>query len=172
MWDLSSATKGWTRILCIARQILSHWTTREVSSAFKNNFSPKYCFTCISQILMFLFSVYHFFHCFLWFVFRIMWFSFQIFGRFSRYLYIIDFYFNFIVIREIFWAIFILLHLLRLDLWPRLRPILIISHVHLKRKCILLSWAGSLVAQLVKNLPAMQETLVWSLGREVPLETG
>ena len=30
-------------------------------------------------------------------------------------------------------------------------------------------WA-SLVAQLVKNLPAMQETLVQNLGREVPLE--
>ena len=28
----------------------------------------------------------------------------------------------------------------------------------------------SLVAQLVKNPPAMQETLVQSLGREVPLE--
>ena len=33
------------------------------------------------------------------------------------------------------------------------------------------SWA-SLVAQLVKNLPAMQETLVQFLGREVPLEKG
>ena len=31
------------------------------------------------------------------------------------------------------------------------------------------SWA-SLVAQLVKNLPAMQETLVRSLGQEDPLE--
>ena len=31
------------------------------------------------------------------------------------------------------------------------------------------SWA-SLVAQLVKNLPAMRETWVWSLGREDPLE--
>ena len=31
------------------------------------------------------------------------------------------------------------------------------------------SWA-SLVAQLVKNLPAMQETWVWSLGGEDPLE--
>ena len=31
------------------------------------------------------------------------------------------------------------------------------------------SWA-SLVAQLVKNLPAMQETSVWSLGWEDPLE--
>ena len=29
---------------------------------------------------------------------------------------------------------------------------------------------ASLVAQLVKNLPAMQETLVWSLGQENPLE--
>ena len=31
------------------------------------------------------------------------------------------------------------------------------------------TWA-SLVAQMVKNLPAMQETLVWSLGWEDPLE--
>ena len=31
-----------------------------------------------------------------------------------------------------------------------------------------LPWA-SLVAQMVKNLPAMQETWVWSLGREDPL---
>ena len=33
------------------------------------------------------------------------------------------------------------------------------------------SWA-SLVAQLVKNLPAMWETWVWSLGQEDPLEKG
>ena len=33
------------------------------------------------------------------------------------------------------------------------------------------SWA-SLVAQLVKNLPAMQETWVWSLGWKDPLEKG
>jgi len=32
--------------------------------------------------------------------------------------------------------------------------------------------AVSLVAQLVKNLPAMQETLVQSLGQEDPLEKG
>ena len=31
---------------------------------------------------------------------------------------------------------------------------------------------ASLVAQLVKNLPAMQETPVQFLGREVPLEKG
>ena len=33
------------------------------------------------------------------------------------------------------------------------------------------SWA-SLVAQTVKNLPAMQETWIWSLGWEDPLEEG
>ena len=33
------------------------------------------------------------------------------------------------------------------------------------------SWA-SLVAQMVKNLPAMRETWVWSLGWEDPLEEG
>ena len=39
----------------------------------------------------------------------------------------------------------------------------------------LTSWSlgySSLIAQLVKNLPAMQETLVWFLGREDPLEKG
>ena len=34
------------------------------------------------------------------------------------------------------------------------------------------SWKASLVAQLVKNLPAMQETPVWFLGREDLLEKG
>ena len=29
-WDLSSLTKGWTHVPCIARQILHHWTTRGV----------------------------------------------------------------------------------------------------------------------------------------------
>ena len=36
----------------------------------------------------------------------------------------------------------------------------------------LLSLGASLVARLVKNLPAMQETRVWSLGQEDPLEKG
>ena len=40
-----------------------------------------------------------------------------------------------------------------------------------KLKIELLSWA-SLVTQLVKNLPAMQETLVQFLGQEDPLEKG
>ena len=31
-------------------------------------------------------------------------------------------------------------------------------------------WRASLIAQSVKNLPAMQETGVWFLGREDPLE--
>ena len=31
---------------------------------------------------------------------------------------------------------------------------------------------ASLVAQMVKNLPAMQENQVWSLGQEDPLEKG
>ena len=30
MWDLSSLTRDRTRIPCIGRQILNHWTTREV----------------------------------------------------------------------------------------------------------------------------------------------
>ena len=29
MWDLSSRTRGQTRVPCIGRQILNHWTTRE-----------------------------------------------------------------------------------------------------------------------------------------------
>ena len=36
----------------------------------------------------------------------------------------------------------------------------------------LCSSSVSLVAQIVKNLPAMQETQFWSLGREDPLENG
>ena len=34
------------------------------------------------------------------------------------------------------------------------------------------AWKGSMIAQLVKNLPAMQETLVQFLGQEDPLEKG
>ena len=33
-------------------------------------------------------------------------------------------------------------------------------------------WQASLVAQMVKNLPAVQETWVQSLGQEDPLEKG
>ena len=38
--------------------------------------------------------------------------------------------------------------------------------------CLLLHPRASLVAQAVKNLPAMQETWVQSLGQEDPLEEG
>ena len=37
---------------------------------------------------------------------------------------------------------------------------------------IILNYRASLVSQLIKNLRAMQETLVRFLGREDPLETG
>ena len=30
MWDLSFPTRYWTHIFCIAKQILNHWTAREV----------------------------------------------------------------------------------------------------------------------------------------------
>ena len=42
-------------------------------------------------------------------------------------------------------------------------------HYHLKPIVYLLSWA-SLVAQMVKNLPALWETGVWSLDLEDPLQ--
>ena len=37
---------------------------------------------------------------------------------------------------------------------------------------LLLTYQAFLVAQMVKSLPAMQETQVWSLGQEDPLEKG
>ena len=45
--------------------------------------------------------------------------------------------------------------------------------VFLNTSCLSLKATGAfLIAQLIKNLPAMQETRVWSLGREAPLEKG
>ena len=41
-----------------------------------------------------------------------------------------------------------------------------------KGKSLCLDGGVSLVAQMVKNPPAMQETWVWSLGWEDPLEKG
>ena len=37
---------------------------------------------------------------------------------------------------------------------------------------IMVQYGKNLVAQMVKNLPAMQETQIQSLGREDPLEKG
>ena len=54
--------------------------------------------------------------------------------------------------------------------WMNLEPI-IQSEVSQKQKNNYRIWA-SLVAQLVKNLPAMRETWVPSLGWEDPLEKG
>ena len=34
MWDLSSLTRDQTRVPCIVRRILYHWTTREVPQPF------------------------------------------------------------------------------------------------------------------------------------------
>ena len=45
----------------------------------------------------------------------------------------------------------------------KIREVLIYGNRHVK---------ASIVAQMVKNPPAMQETGVWSLGREDPLEEG
>ena len=42
MWDLSSPTRDWTRVCCIGRWTLNHWTTREVlfcSSFLKSHYS-------------------------------------------------------------------------------------------------------------------------------------
>ena len=46
------------------------------------------------------------------------------------------------------------------------------SWTRLRTSLLLLSFRAFLVAQTVKNLPAMQEAWVLSLGREVPLEEG
>ena len=49
-----------------------------------------------------------------------------------------------------------------------------LGHPHKKSKDILVKFRGvegaSLLAQLIKNLPAIQETLIWFLVQEYPLE--
>ena len=46
------------------------------------------------------------------------------------------------------------------------------KHIRLSLSLDNISFRASLVAQTVKNLPAMQETRLWSLGQEDPLEKG
>ena len=46
------------------------------------------------------------------------------------------------------------------------------SHTHKDKHCMILPIWASLIAQLVKNLPAMQETPVQFLGWEDLLEKG
>ena len=56
---------------------------------------------------------------------------------------------------------------------PDISPELIVDSNHLDNQATfnyLLIYGASLVAQTVKNLPAMQETLVRSLSQEDPLE--
>ena len=60
--------------------------------------------------------------------------------------------------------------------YPQLPPQLLACQHQCSNTCFL-SWiceyiAGPPVAQMVKNLPAMQETQVWSLGQEDPLKKG
>ena len=42
VWDLSSLTKGQTHIPCIGRQVLNHWTTREVPHFYFILFHPHF----------------------------------------------------------------------------------------------------------------------------------
>ena len=44
------------------------------------------------------------------------------------------------------------------------------KHINLKFGNLTIHTRASLVSQMVKSLPAMQETWVWSLGWEDPLE--
>ena len=46
------------------------------------------------------------------------------------------------------------------------------KHIRLSLSLDNISFRASLVAQMVKNLPAMQETRLWYLGQEDPLEKG
>ena len=57
-----------------------------------------------------------------------------------------------------------------LDRWQLMVLKQSFSFLHRNRTWI--AWATSLVAQMVKNLPAMQETWVRSLGWKDPLEKG
>ena len=57
-----------------------------------------------------------------------------------------------------------------LSLWLVFLTMKLISILKFKMLYIILSSRASLVAQLVKNSPVMQDTSVWSLGWEDPLE--
>ena len=43
MWDLRSPVRDWTSIPCIGRQILNHWTTREVPDFLKKINMNQFC---------------------------------------------------------------------------------------------------------------------------------
>ena len=60
----------------------------------------------------------------------------------------------------------------REEIWSPDNYLFLISVSLIYGKNQQIRWGASLVAQMVKNLPAMQETWVWSLGWEDPLEKG
>ena len=58
MWDLSSPTRDWTCVPCVARQILNYWATREVTYYsfdlyFSNNQQWGDLFMCLLVICVF-----------------------------------------------------------------------------------------------------------------------
>ena len=63
-----------------------------------------------------------------------------------------------------------------LVMWSRLSYLNWNTHIYkvstFKNSFLLWTFGASLVVQTVNNLPAMQETWVWSLGQEDPLEKG
>ena len=64
MWGLSSPTRGWTCVPCIGRQILNHWTTREVLHIyFRISSSQPYLKTTeLYEKLLLLSSLSHYFY--------------------------------------------------------------------------------------------------------------
>ena len=88
MWDLTSLTRDRTRIPCIARQILYHWTTREVprERIYLSTHSDMLqvgdpneililiiiLFICSLQFLLFLFIFKSVFMCLFYFLFILL----------------------------------------------------------------------------------------------------
>ena len=90
MWDLSSPTKDRTRIPCIGRLILNHWTVKEVHYAeFCDNHSL-YLFIVLPPVNVYLNSILLILSCFLY------WHTmchFYILGFYFAHFYIFMFYF-------------------------------------------------------------------------------
>ena len=52
MWDLGSLTRDWTHVPCIAKQILNHWTMREVPVWVSSNIYKKWNWGMITWLLL------------------------------------------------------------------------------------------------------------------------
>ena len=50
MWDLSLLTRDWTHIPCSERQVLNHWTTREVPVGTMNVHLTQYSLTLVKAV--------------------------------------------------------------------------------------------------------------------------